>query len=263
MRSVSRGYGYRFDLGSYFPPAIKAICIACVCVFTLQELSELIFHAAGANFWALWFGLVPQEVVHGFIWQPFTYLFLHGGIWHILLNLLFLCMFGADIERAWGSRRFFGYFCLCGIGAGVINVVVKELIVSWHWARPESLSVPTIGASGAIYGVLLAAAMIMPHSRVWFFPLPVTVSMRVFIIAMIAIEFFGTIGASGDNVSHVCHLGGMLVGYVYLRRRRGSVLYSFRNHFSDWKRRRLRKKFEVYARDHQDKPPSRPDNWVN
>ena len=93
------------------------------------------------------------------------------------------------------------------------------------------------------------------------FPLPVTVSMRIFVIVMGAIEFFGTIGASGDNVSHICHLGGMLVGYFYLRR--GSYLYNYRNYFSDWKRRRLRKKFEVYVRDHHDKPPSSPDNWVN
>jgi membrane associated rhomboid family serine protease len=103
--------------------------------------------------------------------------------------------------------------------------------------------------------------VIMPHRQVWVFPLPVTVSMRVFVIVMGAIEFFSTIGVSGDNVSHVCHLGGMLVGYIYLRR--GSYGYSLRNYFSDWKRRRLKRKFEVYVRDHQDKPPSNPDNWVN
>jgi membrane associated rhomboid family serine protease len=85
--------------------------------------------------------------------------------------------------------------------------------------------------------------------------------MRIFVVVMGAIEFFGTIGSSGDNVSHICHLGGMLVGYVYLRR--GSFLYSPRNFLSDWKRRRMRKKFEVYQRDNRDKPPSRPDNWLN
>ena len=109
--------------------------------------------------------------------------------------------------------------------------------------------------------MLLAVAIVMPHRQVWLFPLPVTVSMRIFVIVMGAIEFFGTIGSTGDGVSHVCHLGGMLVGYIYLRR--GSYLYNYRNFFSDWKRRRLRKKFEVYVRDHNDKPPSNPDNWVN
>ncbi len=248
-----------FDIGSYFPPAIKTICIACVAVFLLQELSALLFDAPGAIFWTHWFGLVPYAAVFGFrFWQPFTYIFLHGGILHILFNLLYLCMFGADLERAWGSRKFYTYFLVCGVGAGIVEIIVK-LLLDPH-GRGTAF-VPTIGASGAIYGVLLAVAVIMPHRQVWVFPLPVTVSMRVFVIVMGAIEFFGTIGVSGDNVSHVCHLGGMLVGYIYLRR--GSYGYSVRNYLSDWKRRRLKRKFEVYVRDHQDKPPSNPDNWVN
>jgi membrane associated rhomboid family serine protease len=253
-----RGYGYRFDLTEYFPPAIKTICIACVSVFVLQELSGLLFGTAGTNFWLVWFGLVPRSVVHGFIWQPFTYLFLHGGVLHILFNLLYLCMFGADLERMWGKRKFYTYFFLCGVGAGLINVIVK-VILDPHLDGTARL--PTIGASGAIYGVLLAVAVVMPERQVWVFPLPVTVSMRIFVIVMGAIEFFGTMGAGGDSVSHVCHLGGMLVGYIYLRR--GSYGYSVRNYFSDWKRRRMKRKFEVYVRDHQDKPPSNPDNWVN
>jgi membrane associated rhomboid family serine protease len=248
-----------FDIGSYFPPAIKTICIACVAVFLLQELSALLFHEAGVRFWTFGLGLVPYATVFGFrIWQPFTYIFLHGGILHILFNLLYLAMFGADLERAWGSRKFYTYFFVCGVGAGVVDIIVK-LLLDPH-GRGTAL-VPTIGASGAIYGVLLAVAVIMPHRQVWVFPLPVTVSMRVFVIVMGAIEFFSTIGVSGDNVSHVCHLGGMLVGYIYLRR--GSYGYSVRNYFSDWRRRRLKRKFEVYVRDHQDKPPSNPDNWVN
>ncbi|MFZ3329748.1 MAG: rhomboid family intramembrane serine protease [Candidatus Acidiferrales bacterium] len=259
MRSFSRGYGgYRFDIGEYFPRAIKTICIICVSVFFLQEISQLIFGLRGWNWWLVWLGLVPSEVKHGFIWQPFTYIFLHGGILHILFNLLYLAMFGADLEHSWGARKFYAYFLICGVGAGVIEIIVKLLIDPN--GRGTS-TIPTIGASGAIYGVLLAVAVIMPHRQVWVFPLPVTVSMRVFVIVMGAIEFFSTIGASGDGVSHVCHLGGMLVGYVYLRR--GSYGYSVRNYFSDWKKQRLKKKFEVYVRDHQDKPPSNPDNWVN
>jgi membrane associated rhomboid family serine protease len=257
--TFSRGYGYRFDIGGYFPRAIKTICLICVGVFFAQEVSKLLFPVTGEPFWEHWFGLVPYGVTHGFrLWQLVTYLFLHSGILHILLNLLFLAMFGADLEHTWGARRFYTYFFLCGVGAGIVTVIVKTIL------DPHGLGsslIPTIGASGAIYGVLLACAVIMPHRQVWVFPLPVTVSMRIFVIVMGAIEFFGTIGDTGDNVSHVCHLGGMLVGYVYLRR--GSFLYNYRNYFSDWKRRRLRKKFEVYVRDHREKPPAGPDNWVN
>lgn len=261
MRTFSRGPGYRYDLSGYFPPAIKAICLACVAVFTLQKLSEFLFHEAGAVWWLKWFGLSTYAVTHGWIWQLFTYIFLHATILHILFNLLYLAMFGADLERAWGSKRFYTYFFVCGIGAGVVNVIVKEVIFRAGWAGADSLIPPTIGASGAIYGVLLAVAMVMPHRQVYVFPLPVTISMRMLVIVLGAIEFFGTLGSTGDNVSHVCHLGGMLVGYLYLRR--GSFGYNFRNSYSDWQRRRLKKKFEVYSRQQADKPPSRPDNWLN
>ncbi len=259
MGSFSRGYGYRFDIGEYFPRAVKTLCIICVSVFLAQEFSRLVFHAPGWNFWIAWFGLTPYSTVHGlFLWQPFTYLFLHDGIWHILLNLLYLAMFGADLEHMWGARKFYVYFFLCGVGAGLIDVAVK-LILDPHGIG--TALVPTIGCSGAIYGILLADAVLLPHRRVWMFPLPVTVSMRIFVIIMGAIEFFATIGATGDNISHICHLSGMLVGYLYLRR--GTHLYNWRNVLSDWKQRRLRKKFEVYVREHRDKPPERPDNWVN
>ncbi len=259
MGNFSRGYGYRFDISGYFPRAIKTLCIICGSVFLAQELSRLIFGLAGWEFWIHWFGLVPYGVTHGLrIWQLGTYIFLHAGILHVLLNLLFLAMFGADLEHTWGARRFYTYFFICGIGAGVVTVLVKTLLDP-HGTGSSLL--PTIGASGAIYGVLLACAVLMPHRQVWVFPLPVTVSMRIFVIVMGAIEFFGTIGDTGDNVSHICHLGGMLVGYLYLRR--GSFLYNYRNYFSDWKRRRLKKKFEVYVRDHRDKPPNRPDSWIN
>lgn len=258
MGSFSRGYGYRFDIGEYFPRAVKTLCIACVSVFLLQEFSRLVI-PGGWDFWLRWFGLSPYAATHGLrVWQPFTYLFLHDGILHILLNLLYLAMFGADLEHMWGARKFYVYFFLCGIGAGVIDIIVKMSL------DPHGLGtslIPTIGCSGAIYGILLADAVLLPHRRVWMFPLPVTVSMRIFVIIMGAIEFFGTIGSAGDNISHICHLGGMLVGYVYLRR--GSHLYNWRNVISDWKQRRLRKKFEVYVREHRDKPPERPDNWIN
>jgi membrane associated rhomboid family serine protease len=257
--SFSRGYGYRFDIGEYFPRAVKTLCIVCIGVFLLQELSGFMWGAAGRDFWYHWFALVPVDVTHfGFLWQPITYLFLHDGILHILFNLLYLAMFGADLEHMWGSRKFYTYFFLCGAGAGLIDVAVRTMLDPHGVGRALN---PTVGASGAIYGILLANAIVLPHRKVWMFPLPVTISMRIFVIVMGAIEFFLTIGTTGDNVSHICHLGGMLVGYVYLRR--GSHLYNYRNFFSDWKRRRLRKKFEVYVRDHNDKPPSHPDNWVN
>jgi membrane associated rhomboid family serine protease len=205
------------------------------------------------------FGLMTVEVTHfGFVWQLFTYLFLHGGIMHLLLNMLFLWMFGKDLEMAWGTRRFYTYYFTCGVGAGLVEVIVKT-IIDPHGVGTSTI--PTIGASGAIYGILLAAAIVFPDQQVWIIPFPVTLPMKVYVLIMGALEFYFSLSSGGDSVSHICHLGGMLVGFLYLRR--GSYFYGFRNKYSDWQRQRLRKKFEVYTREHQDKPPSRPDNWVN
>jgi membrane associated rhomboid family serine protease len=264
MPYYTRARGYRFNWNSYITPGIKWLVIACAAIFLLQELSLMLFGAAGWNFWMVWFGLVPAEVTHGyFIWQPFTYLFLHGGLLHILINMFFLWMFGVDIERAWGTRRFLTYYTICGVGAGVINVIVKTIMDPHPVAfpLPSAALIPTIGASGAIFGVLLAAAILFPDRQVWLIPFPISMPMRIYVLVMGAIEFFATLGAGGDNVSHICHLGGILVGYIYLRR--SSFLYGYRNRVTEWKHRRMLRKFEVYQKRHRDDPPSRPDNWVN
>jgi membrane associated rhomboid family serine protease len=259
-RYSSASTGFTFDWDWSITPAIKFLVIACTAVFLVQLLvRQFAGPLAEYRYVELYFGLVPYGVTHGLrIWQPFTYLFLHEGVLHILINMFVLWMFGRDVERAWGRKRFYTYYFVCGVGAGVINIIAK-MIMDPH-GRGAAL-VPTIGASGAIFGVLLAAAILFPHQRVLLIPFPVAISMRVYVIIMGVIEFFLTLGAGGDNVSHICHLGGMLVGYLYLRR--GSYLYGYRNRFSDWKRRRLIRKFEVYQRRHRDEPPRPPDNWVN
>ena len=258
IRNYPGGGGYRMQLGGFVTPAIRNIVIACTGVFLVQTLLGLFSPAS-----YIWvnheFGLEPHKFTHGLrLWQPATYLFLHGGLWHLLFNMLALWMFGCDIERSWGRRRFYNYFFLTGIGAGLINVAVKTVM------DPQGLrsaAIPTIGASGAIYGVLLAAAILFPDRKIWLIPFPVMIPMRIYVLGMGAIAFFSTLGAGGDNISHVSHLGGMLAGYLYLRR--GSWFFRARNSISDWQRHRARRKFEVYMRKNRDEPPSRPDNWVN
>jgi len=241
---------------SWITPAIRNLVIACGAVFLVQTMMAL-FNPSAYGWMNRVFGLMPLGV--GFLpWQPVTYLFLHGGLWHLLFNMLFLWMFGVDIERSWGSRRFYTYFFLTGIGAAVITVLVK-LALGAMGVPPSPI--PTIGASGAIYAVLVAAAVMFPDRKMWLIPFPVTIPMRIYVIGAIAIEFFSTLGASGDNVAHVTHLGGILIGYLYLRR--GSWFFRMRNGVSDWQRKRARRKFEVYMRKNRDQPPSRPDRWVN
>jgi membrane associated rhomboid family serine protease len=167
-------------------------------------------------------------------------------------------MFGRELELVWGRNRFLQYYFLTGVGAGLIEVLVKTLPIFWGYPPSDT---PTIGASGAIFGVLLACAILFPERQVYIFPLPIKISMRTVVIIMTALEFLGTFGAGGDNISHVCHLGGMLVGYFYLRR--GTFLYSVRNTVSDWKLERNKKRFQVYMNKNKREPPSRPDSWVN
>jgi membrane associated rhomboid family serine protease len=260
MYSRSGIKSYRISFDFYVTPAVKLLLIANFAVYIFEALLYR-FSGLSSYAWLVnWFGLVPARVVLLCVWQPFTYLFLHdvGTIWHILTNMFMLWMFGRELELVWGKNRFLRYYFLTGVGAGLINVVVKTVPVLWGH---DVSRVPTIGASGAIFGILIACAILFPDRRVYIIPFPVAISMRTVVIIMTVLTFLGTLGLGDDQVSHLCHLGGMLVGYVYLRR--GSFLYSLRNSVSDWQQRRNRRRFEVYMGKHRKDPPSRPDNWVN
>jgi len=244
-------------------PAIRNIMIACAAVFLVQLLIRRLFPLDYTITFNHVFGLVPWYVTRRlFLWQLGTYLFLHdtGRISHLLFNMLFLYFFGMDLERSWGTRRFYEYYFIAGIGAGFITVLTK--VVLDPRGTGDSFGIPTIGASGAIYGVLIAAAIMFPDRQVWLFPFPISIPMKLLVTASIIIEFFLSLGVGGDGVSHVTHLGGALVGYLYLRR--GLFLYRLRNDYLDWKRRRARRKFEVYMRDHkEDQRRDSDDRWVN
>jgi len=249
---------YNFDWRGFITPGVKLLVLVCSAVFLVQTLADILFGPPATSWINHFFGLVPLGPIPGLrVWQPFTYIFLHGGLLHLLLNMLWLWMFGRELELVWGRRRFLNFFFLCGVGAGLIEMLVKAIPMFWG-ERPSD--VPTIGASGAIFGILMANAILFPDRRVWLFPLPVAIPMRPYVAVIGAIEFFFTLGSGGDKVAHLCHLGGMLVAYMYLRR--GSFLYSVRNTVTDWKVQRNKRRFQVYMNKQKD-PPSRPDRWVN
>lgn len=261
-RSGIKSYRVSFDF--YITPGIKLLLIANFAVFVFEVL---LYRFSGISAYAellKLLGLVPAGVIPGLrIWQPFSYLFLHdvGSIWHILMNMFMLWMFGRELELVWGKNRFLRYYFLTGVGAGLINVLVKISPVVLGQGIPKTAYIPTIGASGAIFGILIACAILFPDRRAYIFPIPVPIKMKWIVTGMAAITFLGTLGLGEGSVSHICHLGGMLIGYLYLRR--DSYLYRLRNEVSDWKYQRNRKKFEVYINKHKNQPPSRPDRWVN
>ncbi|HYP14396.1 MAG TPA: rhomboid family intramembrane serine protease [Bryobacteraceae bacterium] len=250
MAFTDRTYSSRYT-SQLFPQGVKWLIIVNLAVFVIY------FFARVAHYDHLFFplGLNPDDVLGKLaFWQPVTYLFLHnpGGFLHILLNMLTLYMFGADLERDWGTRRFLKYYFVCGIGAA-LTVILVHLITQ----SPASW---TIGASGAVYGVLLAYGVMYPDRELLFnFLFPIKAKYLVMIYGGIA--FLSTFGATGDGISHVAHLGGMLVGFFYLRspqsgnRRtsRGSFSTSIQNWITNYKRQRAKKKFEVYIRKQQDR----------
>jgi len=200
----------------------------------------------------LWFGLQPEAVVHRlYLWQLFTYLFLHGGFFHILFNMFALWMFGADLERLWGSRKFLYYFSLTGVGAGVLDVLLNTFF-------PPPVPTNTIGASGAIFGVLLAFGLTFPDRPIflWFV---IPVKAKWFVLGMGVVEFFNELSGPNSGVSHVAHLGGMLFGYLYLRG--GGLSFRWQLRYHEWRRARLRKKFEIYMRKHEQKDDA--GRWIN
>lgn len=154
----------------------------------------------------LGFGLVPSSVFSKLrVWQFFTYMFLHKGFFHLLINMFVLWMFGGELERHWGSREFLKYYLVTGVGAGFFN-----------WLLSMNSDIPVIGASGAIYGILVAYAMMFPNRIVYvFFLFPMRVKHLVMLLAAIAL--FGSWQYTSSGIAHLAHLGGMLVGFLYLK----------------------------------------------
>jgi membrane associated rhomboid family serine protease len=188
---------YRYSFGYGLTPVIKKLMIIMGAVFLLQMVvSQWI------NFYL---GLVPILVWKKyFLWQLFTYIFLHGGVTHLLFNLLALWMFGGELEGYWGSRKFLGYFLFCGIGAGICTVVFSS-----------NQFIPVIGASGAIYGILLAFGWLFPNRPIYiYFLFPVPAKYMVIIFGLI--ELFSSAEGTGGGIAHLTHLGGLLFGLFYM-----------------------------------------------
>ena len=166
------------------------------------------------------------------LYQLFTYMFLHASFMHILSNMFGLWMFGCVIENVWGSKKFLFYYIVCGIGAGLCQELAQYATYAYeNLAAYEYVSVngmrmtteaylnlwTTIGASGAVYGVILAFGMTFPNERMFIIPFPFPIKAKWFVLGYIAFELFNSITSSGDGIAHTAHLGGMLFGFLMIR----------------------------------------------
>jgi membrane associated rhomboid family serine protease len=226
--------GGGFSLGGSLSTMVRLLIAWNVIFFLGMTIAEKL----NPTFYELalgYLGLVPAALFHGFIWQIVTYMFLHGSFMHILFNMLALWMFGSELEHEWGAKRFLQYYFVTGIGAGITNAVFQ----------PHSF-VPIVGASGAIYGLLLAFAIRWPNRPIliWFlFPMPA----KYFVIIFGAFEFVSSLPSvmdrgqgHGGGIAHLAHLGGILFGLLFLwivpwgplhrRRRKKTTVYDIRDY---------------------------------
>jgi membrane associated rhomboid family serine protease len=235
FRSRTRATGVFYVPG--FPKGVKWLLISNVAVFLIGFFAQLVRLDGPMRFLAL----VPVSVVKDFyVWQLATYMFLHADFWHIIWNMLALWMFGADLEKIWGTRRFVQFYFFCGIGAGICVVALNYLL---PWGNPI---IPTIGSSGAIFGILMACAMLFPDRPILFgFIFPMQMKWFVLIVGVIA--FLGSFKVN-SGVSAFAHLGGLLFGYFFLKtpNLRFDLLGPIQRQYKDYKLRRARKKFQVY-----------------
>jgi len=223
--------------------AIKVLIAVNVGVFLVSAFPSL------GGFLQFYFGLTPAMVVGQLrVWQLATYMFLHAGLLHILFNMLTLWMFGTELERIWGTRYFLRFYFLTGIGAGLLTVLFS--LLPFGFARVLYYAT-IVGASGAIYGLLLAYALYYPDRPILFviFPIPA----KYFVMLLGAIAFYSSLSEAG-GVANATHLGGLIVGYLLLKGARVNPLAEVKYRYLKWKINRVRRKFDVYS-------GGRADDW--
>ena len=240
-RYPSSGVGYSIGPGG-ISPAVKILIIANVLLFALNSIVGQVMTER--------LGLSPVAVFNQLaVWQPLTYMFLHGGVTHVLFNMLALWMFGTELERRWGTRFFVKYYLVTGIGAAAVTLLFAVF-------SDGIMNSTTIGASGAIYGILIAYAMYFPHRTIYYIIFPMPARVYVLIAGALALMFSASGSTSGT--AHWAHLGGLVVGYLYLKglRLRLSPWAEVKYRYVKWKMGRARSKFDVYSGGR-----SQDDDW--
>ncbi|MDO9547818.1 MAG: rhomboid family intramembrane serine protease [Candidatus Marinimicrobia bacterium] len=205
------GYNQQYIRPRIFSGAVKNIIIANLAVFLFMTLFQ------SERFFLYYFGLMPQLVWgRGFVWQLFTYLFIHGSFGHIFMNMFVLWMFGSEIENAWGKKEFYRFYFITGVGSGLITLLLSL-----------NSTIPVVGASGAVYAILVAFAMMYPNRLIYFYFL-IPIKAKYFVLIMGVITFFSSFSQGSGGISHLTHLGGIIIGYLYLNKRNLASKIRFR-----------------------------------
>lgn len=232
-RSPYSRVSFQFGPGP-LTPAVKALLIANSALFLVQVALPALT-AFG--------GLTPAAVLESFwLWQPVTYMFLHAGLTHLVFNMLALWMFGVELEKLWGTEAFARFYLFCGLGAAATTIITALL----PFGFADFLYVtPTVGASGAIYGLLAAFGILFANRPIYMyflFPVPA----RIFVLITGAITLLLSVTSAGGQMAHLAHLGGLLTGWLLLTRGGGGLTAEIKYRYTKWRLQRARRRFGVH-----------------
>jgi membrane associated rhomboid family serine protease len=229
--------------------AVKALIVANIATFLLTWLVPTV---------ALYLGFQPQAFLeHVRLWQPVTYMFIHAGVGHILWNMLALWMFGVELERLWGTKFFVKFYAASGLGGAALTLLLAFAPLPFTASLYYSL---TMGASGAIMGLLLAYAMYFPDRPIYMY-FVFAIPAKYFVMIIGAVTFL--VGTSGSGEAWAAHLGGLAGGYLALTFGRARPLAEIKYRYYKWKMNRARRKFDIYSggRDARHGQPRHPSDW--
>jgi len=234
---------------------VKRIVLASTAIFLLKLILE---NALRISFRPVeeWFALIPVLAMRGEIWQLVTYSLLHASFGHLFFNMLTLWFIGSYLERDWGERRFIECYLFCVVGAALVTIAVAYT----HFLGMDPRT-GTVGASGGIFGLLMAFGILYANQEMFLFPLPFTIKAKYLVGIWIIVAIVGVLSPAQQGVANFAHLGGLLFGFLFVKfmPRRGLTYtaseqyFGARNWYYRWKRRRAAKKFEVYMREHDRK----------
>jgi membrane associated rhomboid family serine protease len=235
-------------------PVVKGVLIASGVMFLLS----LCLEQFGGVQLSQTLGFVPARFVQGWIWQPFTYSFLHASMFHVLFNLLVIWTVGAELEQLWGAKTFGGFYLVCALGAALFHGLFAL------FGLGQGAFVPVVGSSGVVYGLLLAYGILFGDRTMYFFmlfPMPA----RYFVMLLGGVELVSSIFSGRDGISHLAHLGGMVAGFAFLagmaawRKRMKSQ--AAKDHVSAERKKRLKKANHLRLINGQEEDDEDPKTW--
>ncbi len=210
------------------PTITKNLLIINVLLFLATEVLEPTLGVDLTSLLGLHFFKAPDFRTY----QLVTYMFMHGGFTHIFFNMFMLWMFGSVVERMWGTKRYLFYYIFCGVGAGLCQELAQYIqyansdLANYQMGNTGTALIPvsqnlnlwtTVGASGALYALLLAFGMMFPNERMFIIPIPFPIKAKWMVLGSIAVEFFSALAQPGSQVAHIAHLGGMIFGFFLIR----------------------------------------------